>query len=139
MSRSTCPKCQGAMEYVSQDGLPTATCGECGGAWIDIAEVEHLSYGVPAAHELVEVFTTLAARELPPADHACPGCAQPLLLASYGGVEVDIYWKDGRATCATLRAKVDGCHKLRPPKSQHIDGPTEIDLKAGQTHEVKFK
>ena len=90
MSRSTCPKCQGAMEYVSQDGLPTATCGQCGGAWVDIAEVEHLGYGVPAAHELVEVFTTLAARELPPADHACPGCAQPLLLASYGGVEVDL-------------------------------------------------
>jgi alpha-L-fucosidase 2 len=60
-------------------------------------------------------------------------------LRARGGVEVDIYWKDGRATRATLRAKVDGRHKLRPPKSQQIDGPTEIDLRAGQTHEVKFK
>ncbi len=60
-------------------------------------------------------------------------------LRARGGVEVDIYWKDGRATRATLRAKVDGKHKLRPPKGQQIDGPTEIELKSGQAYEVRFK
>ncbi|MHC4175925.1 MAG: glycoside hydrolase family 95 protein [Planctomycetota bacterium] len=60
-------------------------------------------------------------------------------LRARGGVGVDIFWKDGHATRATLRAKVDGRHRLRPPKNQQIDGPAEIDLKAGQTHQVKFK
>jgi len=60
-------------------------------------------------------------------------------LRARGGVEVDISWQDGRVTRATLRAQVDGRHKLRPPKNQQIDGPAEINLKAGQTYEVRFE
>jgi len=60
-------------------------------------------------------------------------------LRARGGVEVDIYWQSGRATRATLRATVDGRHVLCPPKGQAIDGPAQIELKAGQTYEVKFK
>jgi alpha-L-fucosidase 2 len=60
-------------------------------------------------------------------------------LRARGGVEVDLAWKDGRATRAVLRAKLDGTHKLRPPKGQTIDGPDEVDLRAGQMYEVKFR
>jgi len=60
-------------------------------------------------------------------------------LRARGGVEVDLAWKDGRATRAVLRATIDGTHKLRAPKGQTIDGPDEIKLRAGQTYEVKFR
>jgi len=60
-------------------------------------------------------------------------------MRARGGVEVDFTWQDGRATAAVLRAKVDGKHVLRAPKGQQIDGPNTIELKAGQTCEVKFK
>jgi len=60
-------------------------------------------------------------------------------LRARGGVEVDLAWKDGRATHAVLRAKIDGTHKLRAPKGQTIDGPEEVKLRAGQTYELKFR
>jgi alpha-L-fucosidase 2 len=60
-------------------------------------------------------------------------------LRARGGVEVSIWWEKGRATRAALKATVDGRHKLRAPKGQKIDGPEMVDLKAGQTAEVKFK
>jgi alpha-L-fucosidase 2 len=68
-------------------------------------------------------------------------------LRARGGVEVDIQWKDGRAQSASLKALVDGRHKIRPPKNQSIvqasigqkvldlnqqsDGVITVDLKAG--------
>jgi len=60
-------------------------------------------------------------------------------LRARGGVEVDITWKEGRATSATLKATIDGRHTIRPPKGQQIAGPSEVVLKAGQTYEVKFQ
>ncbi len=60
-------------------------------------------------------------------------------MRARGGVEVDLTWRDGKATAAVLRATVDGVHVLRPPRGQQIDGPNKIELKAGQTVEVKFK
>jgi len=59
-------------------------------------------------------------------------------LRARGGVEVDIAWKDGKATSAVLRATADGKHKIRAPKGQQIDGPDQVMLKTGQTHEVRF-
>jgi len=56
-----------------------------------------------------------------------------------GGVEVDLCWKDGRAISAKLKAKVDGTHKLLAPTGQKIDGPATVELKAGDTYEVRFK
>ena len=60
-------------------------------------------------------------------------------MRARGGVEVDITWTGGKATSAVLRATADGKHKIRAPKGQQLDGPEEIELKAGQTYEVKFK
>lgn len=60
-------------------------------------------------------------------------------MRARGAVEVDLAWRGGKATSAVLKAKVDGAHVLRAPKGQQIDGPSTIDLKAGQTYEVKFK
>jgi alpha-L-fucosidase 2 len=76
-------------------------------------------------------------------------------LRARGGVEVELMWKGGRATEAILKAKIDGRHKLRLPKSQTIaearidgsrkqlpanpDGAVLVDLKAGETCEVELK
>ena len=43
-------------------------------------------------------------------------------LRARGDVEVDIAWRDGRATSATLRPDVEGEFKLRPPHGQRITG-----------------
>ena len=60
-------------------------------------------------------------------------------MRSRGGVQVDLTWHSGKATSAVLAATTDGKHMLRAPKGQQIDGPTTIELKAGQAYKVKFK
>jgi len=60
-------------------------------------------------------------------------------IRARGGLEIDLAWRDGRATSAVLRATVDGRHTLRAPKGQQIDGPATIELKAGETREVRFR
>jgi len=60
-------------------------------------------------------------------------------IRARGGVEIDMKWKDGRAATAVLRATTDGRHVLQAPEGQQIDGPKTVELKAGQTHEVKFR
>ena len=57
----------------------------------------------------------------------------------FGGVEVDLQWRDGQAIQAVLRARRDGKHVLRAPKGCQIDGPTAIELKAGEAYYVEFK
>jgi len=60
-------------------------------------------------------------------------------MRARGGVEVDLTWRGGQATSAVLKATTAGRHVLRPPHGQQIDGPGTVELKAGQTYEVKFK
>jgi len=56
-----------------------------------------------------------------------------------GGREVDIEWRDGRATAAVLRARAGGTHVLRAPAGQRIADPDKVTLAAGQTHRVEFE
>jgi alpha-L-fucosidase 2 len=60
-------------------------------------------------------------------------------IRARGGVEIDLTWKQGRATAAVLKDTVDGRHKIRAPEGQHIDGPDTIELKSGESYEVTFK
>jgi Zn-finger nucleic acid-binding protein len=89
MSRNDCPRCEGRLEHAQRDGLPTRTCSECEGTWVDVLDLETLTRRSASADELIRLFTALAVQELPESRLACPGCAQPLLLGRYGGVEVD--------------------------------------------------
>ena len=71
-----------------------------------------------------------------------------------GGVEIDLTWAGGRATAATLRAAVDGTHRIRVPDGQRVrkirtgdadvpvtiqDGEAVVTLTAGQTYEITFQ
>ncbi len=76
-------------------------------------------------------------------------------LRARGGFEVDIAWKDGRATKAVLRASLDRPLRLRPPHGQRVaeihvagqqmaiapgaDGVVTCNVKAGQTCTVSFR
>jgi alpha-L-fucosidase 2 len=76
-------------------------------------------------------------------------------LRARGGLEVDLTWKDGRATQAILTAQIAGRHKLRAPKGQQVaqleidgqsvpvppnaDGTVLVALRAGQACEVTFQ
>ena len=75
-------------------------------------------------------------------------------LRARRGAEVDIEWKDGRATKAVVRAKADGTHALYPPPGQGIDvatltgggsmkknddGSVTLGMKASATCELTFK
>jgi len=60
-------------------------------------------------------------------------------MRARGGLEIDLAWREGRATTAVLKASVDGRYALRAPEGQQIDGPDTLELKAGETCEVRFK
>ena len=71
-----------------------------------------------------------------------------------GAVEVDLAWANGKVSHALLRAKVDGDHKLRPPRDQTIaaitaqgtrvkfadagDGVVRLRLRAGPEYRLTF-
>jgi len=76
-------------------------------------------------------------------------------LRARGGLEVDLAWKDGRPTTATLRATLDGRPALRAPRGHHVasiqsagrpvplhlnpNGTVWLETKAGRTYEVTFR
>jgi hypothetical protein len=43
-------------------------------------------------------------------------------LRARGGVEIDIAWKDGKASSVVLRPAVDGTWQVRAPRGQKIAG-----------------
>jgi len=105
---------------------------------------------------IVEMLLQSHAREielLPALPSALPAGAIRGLRAR-GGVEVDLTWKAGRATAATLRAAIAGRHRIRPPRGQKIDKitrdgrpvKTEADgdvailtVQAGREYQVSFR
>ncbi len=76
-------------------------------------------------------------------------------LRARGGLEVDINWRNGRATSAVLKSTLDGRHKIRPPENHKIvnirsgsqavpakpddDGTVVVELKAGRTYNLLLK
>ena len=75
---------------------------------------------------------------LPALPDAWPtGCVRG--IRGRGGLEIDLTWKEGRATAAVLKATVDGRYALRAPEGQQIDGPDTLELKAGESYEVRFR
>ena len=76
-------------------------------------------------------------------------------LRARGGAEVDIAWKDGRATSATIKATIDRALSVRPPAGQKVagivsagkdvsvktgpDGAVAIDARAGRTYELTLE
>jgi len=70
------------------------------------------------------------------------------------GLEVDVIWREGRATSAVLKASIAGKHRLRSPSGQQIvevnsndevlplqpggGGTILLEVQAGQTYEVIF-
>jgi len=76
-------------------------------------------------------------------------------LRARGAVEVDLTWADGKATQAVLRAKVNGEHRLRPPRGQQIvsvlengrkirfmvagDGVVRLTMNAGKEYKIGFR
>jgi alpha-L-fucosidase 2 len=59
-------------------------------------------------------------------------------MRARGALEVDLKWRDGRATEAVLKAEVGGTYQLRAPEGQSIKGPDKVTLTAGETHRVLF-
>jgi alpha-L-fucosidase 2 len=75
-------------------------------------------------------------------------------LRARGGVEVDVTWRGGQATAATLRPSVSGTHRLRAPNGQKVaaiasggvdvrfeseDDLAVVALAAGRVYEVRFR
>jgi len=50
-------------------------------------------------------------------------------LVARSGVEIDLSWKDGKATSAVLRPRIKGTHRLRAPRRQKVIGVTANGLR----------
>jgi len=75
-------------------------------------------------------------------------------LRARGGVEVDLTWRDGRATSAVLKTSTAGSHRVRAPQGQMTvsltadgrDVPFRMDNEvvtfrsdAGRTYHMRLK
>jgi len=75
-------------------------------------------------------------------------------LCARGAIEVDLTWRDGRATQGVLRPRLTGKQKLRAPRGQTVtrvtagsvrgkptkidDGVSEVTMRAGNVYTVTF-
>ena len=75
-------------------------------------------------------------------------------LRARGAMEVDISWRDGRATSAVLKPDLDGQHRIRLPRGHQLseircdgervpvdvasDGTVSVVVRAGRTYQLAF-
>jgi alpha-L-fucosidase 2 len=62
-------------------------------------------------------------------------------LRARGGVEIDLYWKDGKATRAVLRSRVGGSVTLRAPRGQRLESISVVSgvrLSPGHVETASF-
>ena len=89
MSRGNCPKCGAALKP-EEGALRGRACSSCAGTWFDVLRLESLPERNSLAHEVVTVYSALAAQDLPSAGLDCPACGRDLERGEYGRVEVDL-------------------------------------------------
>ena len=139
----------------TKDNSPFQLDGNLGGptAMVEMLLQSHASGGSTEMQRAREMESTANIIRLLPAlprawqDGSFHG------LRARGGLEIDLKWKNGKATEATLRARLDLTHHIIAPKGQRFAsvspmlsqpipgaGPDELVLpvKAGETVTVRF-
>ncbi|MGQ9731524.1 MAG: glycoside hydrolase family 95 protein [Candidatus Zipacnadales bacterium] len=60
-------------------------------------------------------------------------------LRARGGYEVDLAWREGKLTCATIHAKVDGICRVRVPEGTHVRLKIgTVEIKRPDTEVLEF-
>jgi alpha-L-fucosidase 2 len=139
----------------TKDNSPFQLDGNIGGpvAMVEMLLQSHASGGNAESSRMRGVESTVnVTRLLPALPKAWPNGSFRGLRAR-GGLEIDLEWKNGKATEATLRAHLDLTHHIIAPKGQRIAsvspmstqpipgaGPDELVLpvKTGETFTIRF-
>jgi alpha-L-fucosidase 2 len=139
----------------TKDNSPFQLDGNLGGptAMVEMLLQSHASGGNAESPRMTGVESTVNIIRLLPALPKAWTNGSFRGLRARGGLEIDLEWKNGKATEGTLRAHLDLTHHIIAPRGQRIasvsptssqpipgSGPDELVLpvKAGETFTVRF-